>query len=114
MTRKRLALALLVGLLVTAAATPAHAADARPGLAESWWSWFATWAQSVLGSGPEPDIDPWGNKVGISIDPFGQPSYTTGQADVGPAIDPWGGSHTTTGNAGQADSGPFIDPWGGQ
>jgi len=101
MTKKRLALALLVGLLVTAAATPAHAAGPRPGLVDSWWSWLATWAQSVLGSGTE-------------IDPLGQPSSATGQADVGPLIDPLGGNRTTTGGSGQSDVGLMIDPLGGK
>lgn len=100
MTRKRLALALLVGLLVTAAVTPAHAADTRPGGVESWWSWLATWVQSVL--------------VGPLIDPLGQPSSAIGQADVGPRIDPSGGNGTTTGDSGQSDSGLMIDPFGGK
>ena len=101
MTRKRLALALLVGLLVTAAASPAHAAGSRPGFVDSWWSWLATWAQSALGSG-------------TAIDPLGQPSSATGQSDVGPRIDPFGGNHTTTGDSGQSDVGPRIDPFGGK
>jgi hypothetical protein len=100
MTRKRLALALLVGLLVTAA-SPAHAAGSTPRLVESWWGWLATWAQSVLGVGP-------------AIDPLGQPSSATGQADVGPLIDPFGGNRTTTGDSGQSDVGIMIDPLGGK
>lgn len=100
MIRKRLAPALLVGLLVTAAASPAQAAGPQPGLVESWWSWLATWAQSVL--------------VGPAIDPFGQPASATGQADVGPIIDPLGGNRTTTGDPGQSDVGLMIDPLGGK
>lgn len=100
MIRKRLTLALLVGLLVTAAASPAQAAGSQPGLVESWWNWLAAWAQSVL--------------VGPAIDPLGTPSSATGQADVGPLSDPFGGNRTMTGGAGQADVGPDIDPLGGK
>lgn len=91
----RLALAaLLACLIVTLAATPAHASGSVSSTT-SWWTWIATWAESL-----------W-----TGMDHSEGNQCVTG--DCGPRIDPNGRSQASTSDPLQVDCGSRIDPLGG-
>jgi hypothetical protein len=91
------------------AASPAHAAGRSSASLSNWWTWLATYAQSLLGITVETEAGTTG--PGTAPSGPGRLSSDTGQSDIGVQIDPNGGNRTTL-DAGHGDIGPVIDPDG--